>query len=48
VSDDNGASIYPAKLRKNGDPEGSRDWQRIMRVIEKLQAERPAPGEVVQ
>jgi vacuolar-type H+-ATPase subunit H len=30
------------------DPEGSGTWQRIMTTIEKLQAEKPEPGEAMQ
>jgi hypothetical protein len=31
-----------------GDRKGSATWKRIMVTIEKLQAEKPAPGETVQ
>jgi hypothetical protein len=33
---------------ERGDPDGSTSWQRILTAIEKLQAEKPAPGETVQ
>jgi hypothetical protein len=33
---------------EKGDTEGSAAWQRIMTAVEKLQAEKPAPGETVQ
>jgi hypothetical protein len=33
---------------ENGHPELSATWQRIMTAIEKLQAEKPEPGETVQ
>jgi hypothetical protein len=33
---------------EKGHPEFSATWQRIMTAIEKLQAEKPAPGETVQ
>jgi hypothetical protein len=35
-------------LTANGDVEESEIWQRIPMAIEKLQAEKPAPGEMVQ
>jgi hypothetical protein len=34
--------------RERGDPEGSTSWQRIMTAIERLQAEKPGPGDTVQ
>jgi hypothetical protein len=33
---------------KDGDVDGSDDWQRIMIAVSQLQAEKPAPGETVQ
>jgi hypothetical protein len=33
--------------REKGDREGSATWQRIMTAIERLQAEKPEPGEPV-
>jgi hypothetical protein len=32
----------------SGDRKGSATWKRIMVAIEKLQAEKPEPGETVQ
>jgi hypothetical protein len=35
-------------LTKNGKIDESETWQRILRAIVRLQAEKPAPGEKVQ
>jgi hypothetical protein len=36
------------ELLGNGEMEVSRDWVRILALIETLQAEKPGPGETVQ
>jgi hypothetical protein len=35
-------------LTANGEIDESETWQRILAAIKKLQAEKPAPGEMVQ
>jgi hypothetical protein len=35
-------------LTASGEIDGSEIWQRILVAIEKLQAEKPAPGEMIQ